>query len=180
MVEATRGARFLLEAPQTVGIGGEDRGQDLHRHVTPEACSVGAIDLAHAAGPEQALNPVGSEPPPGCQHCGRNGQCGLAKVSRVAMRREGREDLVSQGVIGAHRGISKPKEDSPCHGDSETGRTVVRNVADANGPRPPDSRVIRGTPPTRCYSRYKPIRASGHSWPRCVTWESSMARYGNQ
>ena len=43
------GARFLLEAPQPLGIVRDGGRQDLDRHVAPEPRVPRAIDLAHPA-----------------------------------------------------------------------------------------------------------------------------------
>ena len=49
MIEHPRGARFLFEAQQTLAVADGDVGQDLDRHVAPEARVPGAIHHAHAA-----------------------------------------------------------------------------------------------------------------------------------
>ena len=49
MVEHARGARFLLEAPQSVRVGGEIAGEDLDGHVALQARVLRAVHLAHAA-----------------------------------------------------------------------------------------------------------------------------------
>ena len=53
MVQRRGGARFLLEAPQAIRIGGERRGQNLDRHVTVESGVARPIDLAHTAGTDR-------------------------------------------------------------------------------------------------------------------------------
>ena len=53
MVEGGDRPRFLLEAAEAVGIGGDVVGQDLDRDVAPEARVPRAVHLPHAAGPEK-------------------------------------------------------------------------------------------------------------------------------
>jgi hypothetical protein len=62
VVERGDGARFLLEAPQAVGILGEGFGQDLDRDVAAQACVTGAVDDAHPPGAEDAEDFVGAQP----------------------------------------------------------------------------------------------------------------------
>ena len=46
--------RLSREARQPVGVGGEQLGEDLQRHVATELCIAGTIDLAHAARAERS------------------------------------------------------------------------------------------------------------------------------
>ena len=47
MVQCRSRSCLLLETPQSVGISGEERRQDLNRHVAPESQITSAIHLAH-------------------------------------------------------------------------------------------------------------------------------------
>jgi len=49
VVEGAHGFRFLLEAPQPIGIGGGVRGQDLDGDLAPEPVVARAVDLPHPA-----------------------------------------------------------------------------------------------------------------------------------
>ena len=53
MVQRRGGARFLLEPPVQVRIGGESCGENFEGDVASEARIARAIDLAHAAGTDQ-------------------------------------------------------------------------------------------------------------------------------
>ena len=53
--------RLALEALPRLGIGGDLPRQDLDGHRAIEAGIGGAVDLAHAAGPEGCVDPVGAE-----------------------------------------------------------------------------------------------------------------------
>ena len=61
MVERRQQARLAVEAGAPVGIGEPQVGQDLDGDVAAERRVAGSIDLAHAAGPEQSGDLVGSE-----------------------------------------------------------------------------------------------------------------------
>ena len=54
-------ARFRLEAPQAVRVAGHGGGQDLDRHVAPDARVSRAIHLAHPAGAQRAHDLVRAE-----------------------------------------------------------------------------------------------------------------------
>ena len=54
MIQRGRGARFLLEAAQTVGVGGKGRGQHFDGDIASEPRIARAIHLAHPAGSERA------------------------------------------------------------------------------------------------------------------------------
>ena len=54
-------ARFLLEAPPPIVIGGRRRRHDLDRDVAPEPRVARAIDLAHPAGADRRHDLVGAE-----------------------------------------------------------------------------------------------------------------------
>ena len=53
MVQRGEDLRFALEAGEPIGIGREHVRQDLDRDIAPELRIARAIDLAHAAGPDQ-------------------------------------------------------------------------------------------------------------------------------
>jgi len=65
MVQGRGRPSLLLESAQPVGIGGEGAGQDLDRHLAPEARVPGAIDLAHASGAQWRNDLVGAQSGPG-------------------------------------------------------------------------------------------------------------------
>ena len=67
MIERAGGARLLLEARQVVAVLRHRRGEDLERHLAPDARVARAIDLAHAAGAERAGDLVGSEAGADCE-----------------------------------------------------------------------------------------------------------------
>jgi hypothetical protein len=54
-------ARFTLEAPQSIGIGGKRGGQHLDRHVALQPGVARAIHLAHSAGTDQMQDLVRTE-----------------------------------------------------------------------------------------------------------------------
>src|SRR5690242_12346951 len=54
MTESSSGSRFLLEAAQTLGVGGELRGKDLDCHFAREPRIARAIDFAHTASANRA------------------------------------------------------------------------------------------------------------------------------
>ena len=58
MIERAGGARFLLEAAETLGVGRILGRQDLDRHVPPNPRVVGAIHLAHPALANQGVDAV--------------------------------------------------------------------------------------------------------------------------
>src|SRR5688500_6183744 len=53
MIERGQYAGLAVEPSSTVGVGQPYLGQDLDRHVASEPRVAGAIDLAHASGPEE-------------------------------------------------------------------------------------------------------------------------------
>jgi hypothetical protein len=53
MIERGQYAGLAVEPSSTVGVGQPHLGQDLDRHVASEPRVAGAIDLAHASGPEE-------------------------------------------------------------------------------------------------------------------------------
>ena len=61
MVQRRDRAGFLLQAPHAIGICGELRWQHLDRNVSSEARVARAIDLAHAACPEQSPHFIGTD-----------------------------------------------------------------------------------------------------------------------
>ena len=65
MIQRGRGARFLLEAAQTIGVGGEGRGQHLDGDIAPEPRIARAIHLAHAPGSDEGDDLVRAETAPG-------------------------------------------------------------------------------------------------------------------
>ena len=75
MIERREHLRFALEARQAIGIAGERRRQHLDRDVAIQLRIARAIDLAHAAGAEQADNAI--EPEGGA---GREATVGLVRV----------------------------------------------------------------------------------------------------
>ena len=61
MVEGPGGARFVLEAPQTLRRHFQVGRDDLDRNVAAEPRVTGAIDLAHAARPQRHHDLVGAK-----------------------------------------------------------------------------------------------------------------------
>ena len=61
MVQRREHLRLALEPRQPLGIARERAGQDLDRDVATEPRVAGAIDLAHAAAPEQRENLVAAD-----------------------------------------------------------------------------------------------------------------------
>src|SRR4029077_9693265 len=61
MIERRGGARFLLEAVHALAVRSKRREDNLDRDVARETRIARAIDLAHAAGPEQSQDLVGAE-----------------------------------------------------------------------------------------------------------------------
>jgi hypothetical protein len=61
MVQDSGGSRFLLEAPEAVGIARERRGQDLDRDLPSEAVVARPIDLPHPSGADLAEDLVRAE-----------------------------------------------------------------------------------------------------------------------
>ncbi len=62
VVERRRGARFLLEAPDRVGVAGERGPQQLHRDLAAKPGVVRQVDLAHPAAADQRQHLVGADP----------------------------------------------------------------------------------------------------------------------
>ncbi len=67
VVERRDGARFALQAGESLGRGGEVRGQELERHVPAEPRVAGAIDLAHATRAQGDEDLVGAETGARCE-----------------------------------------------------------------------------------------------------------------
>ena len=115
MVEGGGRARLLLEAADAVRAGGDLGGKDLHRDLAPQPCVAGTVDLAHAAGSEEAQHLVGPQPHPGGQarallrRCGTvtcRGEAGRGseKLARLVVRGEQRVHLAPQvGIAPARR-----------------------------------------------------------------------------
>jgi hypothetical protein len=61
MIERGNGARFLLEAAETIGVMRERVGEDFEGDVASEASVAGAIDFTHPAGAERRDDFVRSE-----------------------------------------------------------------------------------------------------------------------
>ena len=61
MVERGRGARFLLEAAEAVGIDGKLARQHLHGDIASQPRVVALIHFAHAADAQQADDLVRSD-----------------------------------------------------------------------------------------------------------------------
>ncbi len=77
VVEGSGGAGLLFEAGAAGGIVGEGRRQDFQGDFAAEARVAGAVDFAHAAGPERGDNFVRSEAGPGCgRHEVESTRCG--------------------------------------------------------------------------------------------------------
>jgi hypothetical protein len=62
VVDERRGARFLREPRQALGIRRDTRGENLQRDQSTEAGVARAVDVAHAAGGEEAIDLVGPQP----------------------------------------------------------------------------------------------------------------------
>jgi hypothetical protein len=65
VVQQPRRARFLLEAPEALGVADDVRGKDLDRDLASEPGVARAVHLAHAARSEQAQDFVGAQARPG-------------------------------------------------------------------------------------------------------------------
>src|SRR5262249_33929601 len=61
MVQRADGARLLLEALQTVGVGPDVGRKDLDRNLPSQARIESAVDLPHSAGSDGILDAVGTE-----------------------------------------------------------------------------------------------------------------------
>jgi hypothetical protein len=61
VIQRSRGAGFLLEATQTIGVGGKTDGQNLDGDVASEPRIARAIDFAHAARSDGGKDLVRSE-----------------------------------------------------------------------------------------------------------------------
>jgi hypothetical protein len=61
MVQSRGGARFLLETPQSLRIGGERRGKNLDSDLAPKAALGCEVDLAHSSGAQRRLDFIGPE-----------------------------------------------------------------------------------------------------------------------
>ena len=75
VIERAYGLRFLLEAAQALRVGRCRLGEDLDGDFSPEPRVPGAVDLAHAAGPERPADLVGAETIPRLQRHGSGSQC---------------------------------------------------------------------------------------------------------
>ena len=51
-----------MDVTQAIGVGGESCGQDFDRHVAPESCVAGFVDLSHATSTKRRENFVRTEP----------------------------------------------------------------------------------------------------------------------
>jgi hypothetical protein len=60
--ESGHGPRFPLEPAEAVPIAGDVVGQDLDRHVAPEARVTSAVDLTHPPGPDEVEDLVRPQP----------------------------------------------------------------------------------------------------------------------
>ena len=69
MVQGGHGPRFLFEAAEPVGIGGDVEGDDLDRHIPAQAGVAGPVDLAHPARADRREDLVGAESRAGSE-CG--------------------------------------------------------------------------------------------------------------
>jgi hypothetical protein len=80
MLQHPRRPRLLLEAPHAVVILREFRGQNLDRHLAPDASVARAKDFTHTAGAERAGDLVRTEAGAGCEgHVARDGSI-MARV----------------------------------------------------------------------------------------------------
>ena len=61
MIERARGARFLLESPQPVGIAGEIGGQNLDGNFAAQSRIFRAVHFTHAARAQRRDDLVGPE-----------------------------------------------------------------------------------------------------------------------
>ena len=61
MIQCGRGARFLLEAAQTVGIGGKAARQHFDGDIAPQPRIARAIHFAHPAGSDEGDDFVRAE-----------------------------------------------------------------------------------------------------------------------
>ncbi len=62
MIQRSRGARFLLETPQAVGIGGENGWQNFDCDIAPKLRIAGAIHFTHPTRTNGSGDFIGTEP----------------------------------------------------------------------------------------------------------------------
>src|SRR5262249_5072585 len=116
MIELRNEARFTIEALAKLQIGGELGGKDFDRDNPIQARIVGAIDLAHSAGCEEALDFIRTErgarlerAPPGHQSRRRGGRPRLGLIGVLVIQQQGRDFAVELAIAAtrvAHEGVA--------------------------------------------------------------------------
>ena len=105
VVEGGDGPRLPFEEAEALGIAGHLLRQHLDRDVAAEAGITGAVDLPHAAGPEELDDLVGSE------LCVTRKRHGTLEVEHDAEAADAwRQDLVD-AVEHRRRGVEVPLQD---------------------------------------------------------------------
>src|SRR5262249_1653596 len=90
MVERGGSARLLFEAPEAIGIGGEERRQDLEGDVAAEPRVTGAEDLAHTARADGTDDFVGADARAGGEgHVGGDSTLGRAAIYNADLQETG-------------------------------------------------------------------------------------------
>ena len=75
---------LALQAPDGLGVAGQIGGQRLQRHLLVQQLVLGLVDLAHAAAPDEAVDPVAvGDDAAGGQGRGPAGGRGLGRGSRA-------------------------------------------------------------------------------------------------
>jgi hypothetical protein len=73
VIQRGRGAGFLFEASEAIGVGGQPRGENLDGDITPEAWITGLIHLAHAPGTDRGQDFVRADTGAGGKGLRRSG-----------------------------------------------------------------------------------------------------------
>ena len=92
VIEPARRLRLLLEAPQPVGVGGEQRRQHLDRDLALEPLVARAVHLSHASRADRREDLVGTE-------LGAGAQRHFTPLDQVEVR-EAPEVAVGVGAVG--------------------------------------------------------------------------------
>ena len=107
MIERGERLRFAFEARQILGVRGDAREEHLDGDFAVESHVVGAIDLAHAAGPKGGDYLIRADPGTGCEWHADTDGLEAAKLSRM-MRDRTRTLAAFLGCPRARRPGSPP------------------------------------------------------------------------
>ena len=104
MIERGEHAGFALEAGQPIGVGDEQRRQDLDRHIASELCVARAVDVAHPAGAHQLHDLVRAEAIAALQRTAGHAvdRRPLGEAPRLLVREQQRLDLASSARSSPH------------------------------------------------------------------------------